>query len=267
MGATDRRYTVGMGSTSIRYCQTIHNQFSGFYAAWPPNAALTLGDFGYVRDGVFDRKSNLSTCGLKWKTRPGRGQATYSLTTGSGTSMRVLARGEIGPGGVPVAKAQADVSFSASDSVFFNAAGCTVDEIEDQVGLGNQLLQMFAQRQWNDDWYIVTRIVQATSSTIAVSQSAGASLRLEAKGDDARLDLADARLGLVATHIDQVTNLFVSEDGLTPLIGLSRVRRRILKGPVFGVTEEDAEDTLEVRERLRHQGTPVQEIFEFAESA
>ena len=177
-----------------------------------------------------------------------------------------MARGEVEPGGTPVAKARAEVSFSAADAIFFNAAGCTVEEVEDQVALGREILSLFRQRQWNDDWYVVTRVVRAASSTIAVAQSAGASLRLEARGDEPQLDLANAGAKLVTASRSGVENVVVSEDGLTPLIGLSHVRRRILGGPVFNVAEEEQEDTFELRERLLGQGAPIDDHFEFTEA-
>lgn len=255
-----------MEATAVRYCKTIRKEFARLYAAWPPNAPLRLGDFGYVRDGVFDRKSNLVTFGMHWKARKGDGEASYSLTSASGTQVRLLARGELEPGGVPVAKARAEVSFAAADAVFFNAAGCTVGEVEDQIALGREILSLFGRRQWNDDWYVVTRIVQAESSTIATAQSAGASIRLEARGDEPQIDLANAGAKLVAASRTGVRNVIVSEEGLTPLIGLSRVRRRILRSAVFNLAEDEQEDAFVLRERLLGQGASMEDQFEFVEA-
>lgn len=253
-----------MSSSAERGCRIIHDQFVDFYAAWPPNAPLKLGDFGYLNGAVFQRKSHLSTYGIEWKTRRGTGESTYSLTSGFGTNVTLLGKGDVAPGGITLAKALAEVSFSSAGSVFFNAAGCTVDEIENEIELGRSILNLFAQRQWNDDWWVVTRLIHAKSTTVAVSESAEAGLSLEAASDQPYVDLANAELKLVAKRRKDVSNVIVSETGLTPLVALSRVRKKLLGSPVFKMAGGEPEDTMESRERLLRDKKAIEQEFEFA---
>jgi hypothetical protein len=252
-------------STAEKYCETLKDEFENLYAAWPPNSSLKLGDYGTVSDSIFERKGNIDKMVSKWKVRQGKGKATYSLTTAAGTKMRLLGKGEVTPAGVPVAKASAEISFSSGNSVFFNAAGCVVDEIEDQTQLGRELMSLFEMKQWEAEWHVVTRLVSAASTTIAVSKSAGAGLKLEAKGDEPQLDLADATLKLQATSRNSIENLIVTEGGLTPLMGLSRVKRKFFGGVTFKFSDKKEDAPAAVRDRLLAAGKKIEEGFEWAE--
>lgn len=252
-------------STAERYCETLKDEFQNLYAAWPPNSALKLGDYGTVTNSIFERKGNISKLVAKWKVRKGNGKATYSLTSGAGTNMQLLGKGQVTPAGVPVAKATAEISFSTANSVFFNAAGCIVDEIEDQTQIGLELMSLFQRKQWDADWHVVTRLVAAESTTVAVSKSAGAGLKLEAKGDEPHLDLADASLELRALSRSSIENLIVTEGGLTPLMGLSKVKKKFFGGTVFKFALQKDDSPAALRDRLLAAGQKVEEGFEFVD--
>lgn len=255
-----------MDSIAVSYCRTLQKQFRDMYAAWPPNAPLRLGDFGYLQGPVFSRKSNLASLKLTgWKTRSGRSAAsTYTCSTASGTEVKFHAKGEANPGGVPLAKATAEVKFSRGEAVFFNAAGCVLEEIEDQVGLGRTILEMFGNKTWNDDWCVVTGIVRAGATTVAVSAEAGASVLLEAAADQPTVDLANADVGLQVGTSRSLSSLFVGEAGFTPLVRLSKVRRKFLGGRVFSIGDPDEQDTFDLREQLIIGSKGVSAEFEFS---
>ena len=258
-------------STAVRYCRTVREQCPGLYAVWPPNSRLELGDIGYLLDGVFFRKTNLMHVPhfpsetLPWKIRRGTARSHYAITSGGGSELTFLARGAAGPFGRPLAKAQAKVVFSSAGSVFFNAAGCVINEIEDQISLGRIILKLFALGIWSDDWCVVTRIVMAASTTAAIASQRSAAIRFEAVGKNDHIDLADASTKMVATSSVGVTNMVVTTGGGTPLIGLSRVRERLFGSPVFGATELDPQDSYVIRERLLKSGSELDEVFEFIE--
>jgi hypothetical protein len=255
-----------MDSVAISYCKTLQSQFRDFYATWPPNAPLRLGDFGYLQAAVFSRKSSLGSLGVGgWKTRSGRSAAsTYTCATSSGTELRFHAKGEANPGGVPLAKATAEVKFSRGAAVFFNAAGCVLEEIEDQIGLGRTILDMFGKKTWNDDWCVVTGIVRAGATTVAVSADAGASVVLEATADQPTVDLANADAALQVGTSRSLSSLIVGEAGFTPLVRLSKVRRKFFGGRVFSIGDPDEQDTFDLRQQLIIGSKNVSEAFEFS---
>lgn len=256
-----------MDSVATSYCKTLQKQFRDFYAIWPPNAPIRLGDFGYLQGPVFSRKSSLASVGITdWKARSGRGApSTYTCTTASGTEVKFHAKGEVNTGGVPLAKATAEVKFSRGEAIFFNAAGCVLDEIEDQIGLGRTVLDMFAKKTWNDDWAVVTGIVRSGATTVAVSAEAGASVLLEASADQPNIDLANVNAGLHVGTSRSLSSLFVGEAGFTPLVRLSKVRRKFFEGRVFGIGDPDEHDTFLLREQLLTESKSVSELFEFSE--
>jgi hypothetical protein len=157
------------------------------------------------------------------------------------------------------------ISFANVGSVFFNAAGCSINEVEDHVTLGKEILDLFKDKRWDDDWCVVTRIVHATSTSVAIAKDIGATLKLEAIGDKNQIDLADASLKMKATAFDKLSNVIVTEDALSPLLGLSRLRRRLFGGPKFGVTDLPMDDSFALRERLLGANAPLEDHFEFVE--
>lgn len=218
-----------------------------------------------MSSGVFERKSNLKYLSVKWKTLRGSAQSTYGVTSGSGAKVSLGSRGEIGPSGVPLAKACVLVSFSRVGSVFFNAAGCTVDEVDDHVALGRAILGLFKDKRWDDDWYVITRIVHATSMSMAIADDEGATLKLEVVGNNSQIDFADSSLKMKATAFEKVSNVIVTEDAMSPLLGLSRLRRRIFGSPKFGAADLIEDDSFALREKLLLADAPLEDHFAFVE--
>jgi len=134
------------------------------------------------------------------------------------------AAGDATPTGVPV-KAGLDISFSSKYSVFFTAAQCLPSYVADQVTLANTILDLYRQGKWQRKFALITGALQAGATTVVISASDNASIGLEASAAGiARIDLSDASLKLSLTRARSVGFKAVTENGLTPLIGLSRIQ-------------------------------------------
>jgi hypothetical protein len=49
-----------MGSVERQYSETLHEEFPTYYANFPPNTPVALGDYGTIRDGVFLRIGSIT---------------------------------------------------------------------------------------------------------------------------------------------------------------------------------------------------------------
>lgn len=250
------------------YTDDVHANFDPLFAAWPPTTQVALGDFGYLRHNVFERKSNLKYRGIAFSTEPpDPGISTYDYS--SKGAVRVSASGAAATS-APQGNAQAKIGieFKREGSVYLHAIGCAEIRVKDEIELGNRLVALFLAGQWNDDWVVVTRVVTAKSATILMASDKDASITLEASGQSQPPDLLNANVKLSASSERNIGLKVITESELTPLFGLSQVRDRILNNPDFRTRRFiegslGTPDSFRLLQELQQQGKPASERFAF----
>jgi len=116
------------------------------------------------------------------------------------------------------------VSFTSTHSVFFNAAGVFPALIENQIKLGNDIMELLKQGKWQKDFVIVTSLFKGGNTTAIVSASNNSSIDLEASADVPSIDLSNASLKLIVKSSKALALTVVTQGSLTPLFGLSGVQ-------------------------------------------
>lgn len=252
------------------YANDIHDNFKTLYGNWPPNVPIKLGDFGTLGHNVFNRKGNVKEVfGITFKERVGSGQkAHYSYKSAESTEVTLKAQGQGGTGGITV-NASLEIKFSSKHAVFFNAAGCEHDSIEDEVMLGNDVMRLMEAEKWDDDWVIVTRLIRSGATTIAIAGSQDGSIVFEAEATVPKIDLADAGLKLAVNH-ERNIGFSVATEGLVPLVGFGGLavswwpwgdkRWGTYAMLPKSVTEYD---TITLRKMLKDEGKPLSTAFQF----
>jgi hypothetical protein len=254
-----------MNGTADIYCDTIHEQLRDYYATWLPQTKMALGDYGPLLGTRFQRRGNVADFGVKGaNVCIGSAEASVQVTSRSGVSVDLKAAAAL-PAGTPPAKATLEVGFGKGDAVFFNAAELALNEVKDQTALAKQILKLFSAGIWEHEWHVVTAVAGAAATTVAISNNEGARLVLEAETPGEVLNLAKASAKLSATTTKDLGAQIVSEQGLTPLIKLSKVRRKFFKQPAFSTALVTIEPTLdEVRKLAVANGMDFEELFELA---
>ena len=227
-----------MGSLAAQYCEQIKNHFKVFYATFPPNQPYELGDFGVLNDDVFVRLGNVKNrFGMTFAVRAGEAKSpAIDFTSKGSVAVEFRGKAEAAVGTVPV-KAGLDITFARENSVFFNAADCTLDSVEDQVALGEQILALYAQKKWEKKYALVTGVLRARSTTAIVSSSSNSSISLDAASDVPVIDLADASLKLSVKRVKDVALKIVTEGELVPLMSLSKIQGGFFSEGDFGPLE------------------------------
>ena len=100
--------------------------------------------------------------------------------------------------------------------------------IADKVAVGDEVMRRYKERNWQRAWTVVTDVITAGATSIAVSGASPSSIILEANGNVPNIDLADASVGLSLKSARNVGYQIVASQGLVPLIGLSRIKPRFL---------------------------------------
>ena len=208
------------------YTESVYDNLSPLYPNWEPSRPVKLGDFGRLQGHVFLYEGNVSRFGIEFAVREADAQDHKNFASQGKTEVSFNAAGSVPVDGVQ-AKASLKIDFTAEDAVFFNAAGCSYSMIEDKVALGDRIMKL-PDDAWKREWAIVTDLVQARSTTLAVSGARKASIEIEAAGDVPQIDLGDASIGLGVRSSRNVGYQLVAKQGLTPLFGLCKIQSRFL---------------------------------------
>ena len=214
-----------MSSLADDYCSQLKQQFKTLYAAFPPNQAISLGDFGVMDDDVFVFQGKLTdTFGVTFDSQEfpdHTGQ--FFLQSEASTDVEIHAKGDATPTGI-AATAGINVDFSSNHSILFNAAGAFPAQIENQIKLGNDIMELFKAGKWLKNFVVITSLYKSGSTTAIVSASSNSSIDLEASADVPAIDLSDANLKLIVKHSRALALTVVTQGSLTPLFGVSGIR-------------------------------------------
>ena len=159
------------------------------------------------------------------------------MSSSKGLTVQFHSAGAVVGGQIQLAHAGMSLQFTRKHSVFVNAAGCAMSEAADRSALGQHVLSLWREGQWKAKWAIVTGVVCAAQTTIAVSNSANSSLCLEAEGVPT-LNLADASVGLRAVYAKDLSLTVTGASGMTPFIVLSAIDKSPFRSPEFRLANE-----------------------------
>jgi len=147
------------------------------------------------------------------------------------------AAGSTSVSGSALAKGDAGVmvSFSMANAVVFQTSGCKSSRIKDEHGLGAKILELNKNHVWPNDYVIATEVVEADASTILISTGREAFIELKAEGslEPAAFKLANLDSKFRIVRESQMGVKIVTSGGLTPLLRLSGIKKRILRSDVF----------------------------------
>lgn len=221
-----------MSNIAEIYTDAVHENFKPLYANWDPGTKISLGDFGVLRDQIFTRFGNIGDApfSIQFEKIEDAKPDNKSFSSEESVEVKFNAKGSTTVSGVANAKATLDVSFSNKDAVFFNAAGCIHSMIRSKVTLGKDIMAAYnyGDGEWQREWVIVSDLVTAKATTIAISSNDTASIVFEAKGDVDKIDLADAGLGLDVRSYSNIGYKVAADEGGVLLLGLCQIQSTFL---------------------------------------
>jgi hypothetical protein len=222
--------------TVKKYTDELYKQFH-YFATWLPGAPLELGAIGILKNNEFTKVSNLKNEGIEFEIEDDVTKSDLEHATNGAVSITTKLSGTVPAAGSVLANADAGftVEFSQENAILFKANGTLTPRINDQIKLGKEVIKRYEQGKWDKDWVIITELVKADSATIIISSSEKGKVELKAKADisTAKLDIADASLNLECTFSKDLSTKIITEQGITPLFKLSRIKSRLFLPPVF----------------------------------
>ena len=210
------------------YTEAIRNHFRVFYANWPIGEPVKLGDYGIMSGKIFIREGNIvNDYNLQFQPRIDLSRDNYYFKSTGSVKVEFFPKGTYIQPGMPRISASMKIDFANDEAVFFNAAGIKNHSIESSAKLGETILSMFNEGKWSEKKVIITRLVQADSTTIIISGKTNASISLDAKGVAIpNIDLADASIKLAVSVDDGIGFKIITEDGYFPMIGISGIKAK-----------------------------------------
>lgn len=211
----------------LRYAQQVHAQLYPYFANWPPDQGVELGDYGLLDDTTFVRHGSTSSLGIDFNTLDARGKTHHQFCSDGSAEFR--SRGEAI--GLPNQNARLEITFKNAGAVFFDCSDCNNFAIEDKLSLGNEILTRYRAGVWDLKWVVVTDLVRAGTTTIAIASDAGASMTLEAESGVPKLSLATAKGSLHVTNAKHLGYRLIAKPGLSPLFRCATLRHRVFAPP------------------------------------
>ncbi len=214
-----------MGSLESIYTNDIHNELKAWYAMWPPTDRIQIGDYGILDGNWFRKKVGNITKDFGVPVVPSELSSTSDQELKIGKSVEVKS---IAKGSAENAKASLSINFSNGSGVFFKAANCINQSIDNYKEIGDNLLNLSSEKKWNNNFVVVTEVMSAGATTIIISESNQASIEIQANSDSVpSIDLVNANLDVSIVSSKNIAyNLFM-KDGLIPLIGLSKIQKKL----------------------------------------
>jgi len=221
------------GSIAKVYANTIKRNQKILYGVWEPGFPVQLGDYGIMRGNIFTQLGNISEFDelkdFDIKIRKDDTKDEKTFTSKRGVQFEIGSKADATVNGIE-GNASIEIKFSKENAVFFNAAECQFELIENKYQLGRELLKLHkkSREKWKKEFVVVTDRVITKRALILISTSSDFSIKLEADADVPVIDLAEASLGLKISKQQSTGYKVITEEGITPLIGLSKIKRPFL---------------------------------------
>lgn len=228
--------------TNKKYLRVIKRQF-GYMATWLPNKPIALGDIGIQKGNYFRRIGNINSRGISFSINEDNNEGEIEHFTEGAVSITTKASGSAKLSGSSLAKADAGITikFSKENAILFKAKGCTSPTIQNQIDLGEKILNLYKKGEWNKDWSVITEVVNAKSGVVLVSSSANGIIELKVKSDISanNIDIADGNFEGNALFSKDVSTKIITDNPFTPLFKSSKVRSRILGPSTFEISKSE----------------------------
>ena len=223
-----------MSNIADLYSNEVKKHFKVLYANWEPGGPIELGDYGIMDGNIFIPMGKLKDdfpefAGNVIQIAPDPSKDQKEFKSESGVEVNLLAKGSVNSAGVTLAKAAFEIKFSNKDSIFFNAAECTTTRIANKAKIGEIIQQLLRDEKWQKEYCVVTDLVQAGKTVIAISQSNNSAISFEADSPALeKINLADASVKFNLTAEKSIGYKVDALEGLNILIGLCKIKNPFL---------------------------------------
>jgi hypothetical protein len=208
------------------------------FAAWMPIVSkYSLGDYGIITDGVFQKLGNITEdFQISFNEEPGAeasidfsSEGASIISTGANAGVNVAPAGDI--------KANVQIEFSREKSFLVKSPVVTVNNIKNVHEVSKKLREL---KDWDGKWKVVHQVFHAQDALIISTIAAGTKINFT--GD--LTALGQLKLGSANVNIDTNKALGLKINGKSGVIGLGlfRVQSNVFGGWKVNVLSADSGD-------------------------
>ncbi|SPM41937.1 hypothetical protein MNAB215_4154 [Mycobacterium numidiamassiliense] len=228
------------------YSKGIKRELKNYWAAWLPSTRWSVGDVGTLNGYVFEKVGTLTELGMKYYAESDDNASPLDISSGSNVALSFKSSGETNAAFSYVAEADAGlkIDFGSKGAFVIQAPETFESALADRPNLQFQIRRAYAERRWEKDWLVVTRLIKAPSATVLISKSVDASLELSAKANLSGVvaALGSAKAGLAVKYQKGDTISIIGGQNITPLFQLSRLKTAIFDEPKLLIKSARASD-------------------------
>lgn len=224
------------------YVNGLKKHFRHFFAAWPVNEPLKLGDVGILDGNFFIRLRDLKAPDLdiSFRERPGSSSSPINIVSEQGVTIVTKFAGELNTSmlpTIPEGEIGIGVEFSQRGAFIVKTSETFIPSVEDIEELGQKIIKAFISGHWNPRWVVVVRLINAPRATIIISESGHSKLEAIAKGDVASggIDFGNFNLNFNVRLKSGGIQEYINAKNITPLIQLARLKTSFLGAPGYEV--------------------------------
>jgi hypothetical protein len=222
-------------SVAKQYTKELKQQ-TNYSATWLPMVPVQLGDIGRLENYQWTRESSLQAKNIAFDGDEG---PAADISYASRGSVRATGGASVATSGatsaVGAVNAKLHLEFKREGALVFEITGARSLRIVDVQAVGNQILDLYQNDQWEYDLVVITEVVSAGSATVLVASSGGASIDLGAEGNAVPSlgNLAKLGASLQYSNEQSIGVRVIGSTSLTPLFRAARVEPRLLSGSRF----------------------------------
>lgn len=223
-----------MSSIANLYTDEVKKHFKVLYANWIPGSPIELGDYGIMEGNIFIPVGKLKNDFNEFQGDVIQINADplkdhNEFISESGVEVSFGAKGSVNSAGTTLAKATLEIKFSNKNSIFFNAAECTTTRITNKAKVGEILKELLKNERWQKEYCVVTDLVKAGKTIVAISQSNNSGISFEADSPAIeKINLGDASVKFNLTSERSIGYKVDAVEGLDLLMGLCKIKNPFL---------------------------------------
>lgn len=202
---------------AAEYNKALHKH-ANFYAAWFPLAApFRIGDYGLIRDGVFEKIGHLDEFGVAFQTEAGTQAPSLDFMSEGTRSIAFVGGAELPASALPIGEAEAKLTFNfdRKNSFVVKAEQIQMTRMANIRQVAEALAQLRREKKYSHRWRVVSTVYTAHKCLVLMSTESGTKVEFTGK--------ASALKQLNVGNVELKPSFNVSSDAILKSVGESGV--------------------------------------------
>jgi hypothetical protein len=223
-----------MISIARQYTKEIYKEMR-YLPTWLPNDPIRLGDIGIFFQYTFQRMSSLEELGIEFKTRKAENTTDIRYHTKGAVNVHVNNKTDLNQG------LNISVEFNRENTALLHVTEGVPVSIENYKSVGDAILKLHENGEWDKRYSVITDIFQAESATILIASQKNAGIHITSNLGQAftEMNLANLNAEAGVTSHNGIQTMIIAKKKLTPLFRTRRIKKPLFRKSEFLSAREE----------------------------